>query len=103
MRSIKSEMKQKLPRNILLSDDVRQIVKIVQEQFQAADVITDQHQYVKRFRSHFDAAYPELRFLRLAEADENSPFDWSPTPLLSNLIAERGSAEKETPLYEADI
>src|SRR5665213_3894431 len=89
----------KLHREAIWSNDIRQIVKIFQETFQAGDVISDPVQYVEEYKSYLIAAGPELKFLQLAKPDKESPFGWSPTPDLKELIAERGTAEKGKLLY----
>ena len=56
------------------SDDIRQIVAIFQEQFQAGGVIMDPAKYVAKYQSELKAAGPELTFLQLAGPDKKSPF-----------------------------
>src|SRR5450759_4826791 len=85
------------------TNNIRQVVEIFQQVFQVTKVIKDPVKYVEEYKGELRAAGPELEFLQLAKPDKKSPFDWSPTPLLMEIIADRKMAKKAKPLYEADI
>ena len=76
------------------SKDIKQLVALLQERFQAGEVIKDPAKYVAKYRWHIKAAGPELTFLQLATPDKSSPFGWKPTRHLMTLIAERKTRKK---------
>ena len=85
------------------SKDIKQLVVLFQETFQAGEVIKDPAEYVAKYRRHIKAAGPELTFLQLATPDKSSPFGWKPTPLLMEFIAERKTSKKLRRLYQANM
>lgn len=85
------------------SEDVKQLVALLQENFQAGEMIKDPAEYVAKYRWSIKAAGPELTFLQLATPDKSSPFGWKPTPLLMEFVAKRKTAKKMRRLYQANM
>ncbi|HEY1981931.1 MAG TPA: hypothetical protein VGH13_17795 [Xanthobacteraceae bacterium] len=99
----KNERIAKRQRQAKWNNDILQIVRLVQERFQVGEVISDPVQYVEEYKSKLTAAGPELRFLLLAKPDKKSPFGWCSTPLLKELMSQRGAPENGKPLYDIEI
>jgi hypothetical protein len=72
----------------MCDNDIQLIMNIFLQILPPGEVESS-HEYLERHKQAIKAAGRELKFLRLAEPDEKSPFGWRPTKLLIKFVAER--------------